>query len=231
MTKNKKVAVVIGATGNLGRAVCNLLLKNGYAVDPTWLSKNHPDATKLDSYKNLPKRIDLAVYLAGINLIKNTEDVTEEEWDNVLGVNLKGAFLFAKSALKGMKAAKRSTFIVISSIMVTHPYPKRALYATSKAGLEGLVRELAVEWGKYGISTNAIRLGHLEGLMKTTKTNPLLLDAVRTKIPSGRIIKPEDVAGYILWLAEGGSAAVSGGITEFDPAYTINRWPLSNDQT
>ena len=230
MKHYKKTAVVIGATGNLGRAVCELLLNNGYILDSVWMKANHPDATKSESYSSLPKKIDLAVYLAGVNLIKNTEKVSEEEWDQVLNVNLKGAFLFAKAAFPGMKASGRSTFIVISSIMVTHPYPKRALYSASKAGLEGLVRELAVEWGQYGISTNAIRLGHLQGLMKTTKTNPLLLGAVKKKIPSGRLIKPEDVASYILWLSEGGSAAVSGGVTEFDPAYTINRWPLPNDQ-
>ena len=230
MKKHKKTAVVIGATGNLGRAVCKILSKNGYEIDPIWLGADHPDATRAESYGSLPKKIDLAVYLAGINLIKNTEAVSEKEWDEVLGVNLKGAFLFAKAAFPGMKAAGRSTFVVISSIMATHPYPKRALYAASKAGLEGLTRELAVEWGRYGISANAIRLGHLRGLMKTTKTSPQLLDSVRDKIPSGRLIHPEDVASFILWLSEGGSAAVSGGVIDFDPAYAINRWPLSDEK-
>ena len=225
--KNKnKTAVIIGANGNLGTALCELLEKNHYEIDPTWRGENRPDATKWESYKNLPLKIDLAVYLAGVNLVKNVEDFSEEEWDKVLNVNLKGAFLFAKAALPSLKNAGQSSFVAISSIMATHPYPQRAAYAASKAGLEGLVKELAVEWGKYGISANAIRLGHLQGFMKTTPANPKLLDAVRKNTPLERLIDPKEVASYILWLSEGGSRAVSGTIIDFDPAYTINRWPL-----
>ena len=110
--------------------------------------------------------------------------------------------------------------------MTTHPYPYRSAYASSKSGLEGLTRALAVEWGRYKISTHCIRLGHLSGLMKTTPSNPQLLEAVRLLTPSKKLIDPIDVAKYILWLAEDGSKSVSGSVIDFDPAYTINRWPL-----
>ncbi len=222
----KKTAVIIGATGNLGRAISKILKERGYYLDPVWLKEDHPDATKAESYKNLPDRIDLAVYLPGLNVVKKTEELKEEEWDNVLNVNLKGAFLFAKAAFPSMKKSGNAAFVVISSIMVTHPYPKRLAYASSKAGLEGLIRELAVEWGQYGISTNAIRLGHLSGLMKSTPADPMLLESVKSKTPGHRLIEPSDVAEYILWLADGGAKSVSGSIIDFDPAYTINRWPL-----
>ena len=226
MKNSKKTAVVISATGNLGRAVVKVLKENGYDFDPVWLKEDHPDATLAESYKNLPEKIDLAIYLPGLNVVKSTEELKEEEWDNVINVNLKGAFLFAKAAFKAMKKSGEATFVVISSIMVTHPYPKRLAYASSKAGLEGLVRELAVEWGEYGISTQAIRLGHLSGLMKSTPVDPRLLDSVKVKTPSHRLIEHIDVAKYILWLSEGGAKSVSGGVIDFDPAYTINRWPL-----
>lgn len=222
----KKTAVVIGATGNLGRAVCNALHEAGYTLDEQWTREDHPDASKAASYANLPETIDLAVYLAGVNVVKETEMLTEEEWDGLMDVNLKGAFLFARAAFPAMKASGSATFVAISSIMATHPYPHRAAYAVSKAGLEGLMRELAVEWGKYGISTQAIRLGHLSGLMKSTKINPSMLNAVRAHTPSGYLVEPKDVASYIVWLAEGGARAVSGGVIDFDPAYTLNRWPL-----
>lgn len=221
-----KTAVIIGATGNLGQAIVKALKEAGYRLDPLWLMESHPDATKAESYKNLPDTIDLAVYLPGLNIVKKTEDLKEEEWDRVMGVNLKGAFLFAKAAFPAMKKSGNATFVVISSIMVTHPYPMRLAYASSKAALEGLTRELAVEWGSYGISTHAIRLGHLSGLMKSTPASPGLLDAVKRKTPSGQLIEPSDVAKYIIWLAEGGARSVSGSITDFDPAYTLNRWPL-----
>lgn len=223
----QKTAVVIGATGNIGGAVTRALENAGYYVDPTWKGADRPDCTKASSYQSLPPKIDVAIYLAGINRVGKAEEMAESVWDEVLNVNLKGAFLFAQAAFPAMKAAGKSSFIAISSIMATHPYPQRLPYATAKAGIEGLVRALAVEWGPHGIATQALRLGHISGLMKSTKTNPALLDAVKAKSPLGNLISPEEVASYIVWLANGGCHAMSGNITDFDPAYTINRWPLT----
>ena len=90
-----------------------------------------------------------------------------------------------------------------------------------------MIRSLAVEWGEHGIATHGLRLGHISGLMKSTQTNPALLDSVKAKSPLGKLISPEDVASYILWLAEGGCQVTSGNIIDFDPAYTINRWPVT----
>ena len=221
-----KTAVVIGATGNLGSAVCKQLKKAGYEIDKTWSSAKHPDATKAESYANLPSKIDAAIYLAGINVVEKAEKLTEEQWDKVMDVNLKGAFLFAKAAFPAMKAAKQATFVVISSIMATHPYPNRLAYTTAKSALEGFTRNLGVEWGKHGIYTNCIRLGHLAGLMKSTPPNPKLLNAVKKNTPDKSLVDPNDVAKYITWLAEGGSKSMTGTVTDFDNAYTLNRWPL-----
>ena len=222
----QKVAVIIGATGNIGKAVTKALEHAGYYVDPIWKHPDRPDCTQASSYQSLPPKIDLALYLAGINRVGKAADMTEVIWDEVLNVNLKGAFLFARAAFPSMVAAGRASFIAISSIMATHPYPERLPYAASKAGIEGLIRALAVEWGEHGIATQALRLGHISGLMKSTKTNPSLLGAVQAKSPLGQLVSPEDVANYIVWLADGGCHATSGNVTDFDPAYTINRWPL-----
>lgn len=226
MSAERKTAVVVGATGNLGGEICATLKSRGYDLDQAWLSENRPDATKAASYAKLPSKIHAAIYVAGVNIVAPIETLTEEQWDKVMDVNLKGAFLFAKGALAGLKAAAPSTFVTISSIMVTHPYPNRAAYASAKAGIEGLTKALAVEWGRYGIASHSIRLGHLEGLMKSTPPNPKLLEAVKARTPLKRLIQPKQVAEYIGWLVDGGSSAVSGSVLTFDPAYTINRWPL-----
>lgn len=223
---DKKVAVVIGATGLIGGAVCDTLLQNNFELDQQWLTPDRPDCTKASSYNNLPPKIDAAIYLAGVNHVASAENLTEEQWDNVINVNLKGAFLFFQAALSGLKAAEKSTLICMSSIMVTNPYPERLPYSASKAALEGVVRSLAVEWGPYGVATHAIRLGHVSGLMKSTRTNPLLLDSVKKKSPLGKLIEPMEIASYILWLVQGGCHSMSGSISDFNPAYTINRWPI-----
>src|SRR5580704_16921374 len=138
-----KTAVIVGATGNLGRALSTALQSAGWHIDPVWTSENRPDAARAESYAHLPKRIDFAAYLAGVNVIADTQDLAEADWDRVFATNLKGAFLFAKAAFPALCAAGRSSYVAISTINTLHPYPRRAAYAASKAGLEGLVRELA----------------------------------------------------------------------------------------
>ena len=226
LSSARKVAVVVGATGNIGKAVVAALTQEGYDVDPTWLGADRPDVRKPSSYENLPPKIDLAVYLAGITHNDAAEGLSEEKWDEIIDINLKGAFLFAKAAFPAMQIAKQSAFIAMSSINATHPYPRRIAYSASKAGIEGLIRELAVEWGKHGIATHAIRLGHLSGVMRSSVMNAAILDAVKAKIPSGKLVPPEAVADYIVWLGKGNAQYVSGGVIDFDPAYTINRYPL-----
>ena len=222
----KKTAVVIGATGNIGVALVKALSQDGYDIDSTWLGANRPDVRNPSSYAHLPPKIDLAVYLAGITHNDAAEELSEEKWDEIIDINLKGVFLFAKAAFPAMKAAKQSALIAMSSINATHPYPRRVAYSASKAGIEGLVRELAVEWGKHGIATHAIRLGHLSEIMRSSVINTAVLDAVKAKIPSGKLIPPEAVADYIVWLGKGNAQYVSGSIIDFDSAYMINRFPL-----
>ncbi|MCC6290757.1 SDR family oxidoreductase [Candidatus Nomurabacteria bacterium] len=224
--KIKKTAVVVGATGNIGTALVQALSEDGYFVDPTWLGADRPDVRNSSSYDHLPPKIDLAVYLAGITHNDVADELDEEKWDEVLDINLKGAFLFAKAAFPSMKEAGQATFVAMSSINATHPYPRRVAYSASKAGIEGLIRQLAIEWGKYNIASHAIRLGHLSGVMKSSVMNMAVLDAVKAKIPSGRLIPPKAVADYIVWLGKGNAQYVSGGVIDFDPAYMINRNPL-----
>lgn len=223
----KKTAVVIGATGNLGSAIADTLSKAGYAVDPVWMRADRPDATLASSYENLPERIDLAVYAAGTSVIKPVQELAEAEWDEVMNVNLRGAFLFARAAFPALKAAK-GTFVAISSMNSLHPYPNRAAYAASKAGIEGLVRELAVEWGDHGISTHAIRLGPLDKLMKAVKAqaNPAMLDATKARLPQHALIPSEAIADYIVWLGSGGAQWVTGACVDFDGGFSINAYPL-----
>ena len=221
----KKTAVVIGATGNLGSAIVQKLKDAGYEIDKTWIEANHPDATKIVSYANLPVHIDMAIYAAGINLVKPVHEITDEEWEQVMKVNVTGAFYFARSAFNGLKGA-RGTFVTITSMNARTPYPNRAAYSASKAALEGLTRELAVEWGEYGISTHAIRLGPLNKLMKTTKVNPLMLEATKKRLPQHELIPAEAVGDYIVALGSGIAPWVTGAIIDFDAGFPLNAYPL-----
>lgn len=228
----KKIAVVVGATGNLGHAIVTALEKTGYAVDPTWTGADHPDATLSASYENLPSRIDLAVYAAGDNVVKPIQELSEVEFDHVMSVNMRGAFLLARAAFNGLKAA-RGTFVTVSSINSVFPYPNRAAYCTSKAALEGLTMQLGIEWGEHGIATHCIRLGPLDKLMKATvakATDPValegLLATIKKRMPAHELIPADAVAEFIVHLASGGARWVTGQVTDFDAGYTRNIYPL-----
>jgi 3-oxoacyl-[acyl-carrier protein] reductase len=224
----KKKAVVIGGGGLLGKAVCRQLEDSGFELDQLWLSKDRPDVRDPDAFSSLPYEFEAGIYLAGINVVKPAEEMTLSEWGDVLDINLTGFFEFTRACLPAFKRNGGGHLVAISSIMVTHPYPMRSAYAASKAGLEGLIRSLAIEWGKYNVKVNGLRLGHLNGLMKSTSINPNFLESVKSKTPNNNLVNPEAVGKYIEWLLLDSDSCISGSIIDFDPAYTINRWPLAD---
>jgi len=213
-------AVVIGQNGYIGQAICKKLIDLKYEIHP-WVG----NALINDSYSCLPDTLDVAIYLPGMNVISPIHELSEEGWNEVMNVNLYGAFLFARSAFKALKKTS-GCFITISSILTQHPYPNRVAYAAAKAGLETLIRGLAIEWGEHGISTHCIRLGHLAGFSPSWPKNQAVLDVVRDKTPQKKLNDRDDVASYIAWLVQGGCKTVNGGVIDMDAGYTINRWIL-----
>ena len=221
-----KYAVIVGATGTIGSAIVKKLELNGYKVFERWLDANRPDASIEASYKNLPEKIDCAIYVPGLNVIKPTVELSEAEWDSVFDINMKGAFFLATHSYESLKMGENPFFLTISSILAQHPYPNRTAYAASKGAVESFTRSLATEWGQVGIATHCIRLGHVSSFMKSSPPNPELLNAAKSKTPAGNLIEADDVADYVLWLAKGGAKSVNGQIIDFDGGYSFNRWPL-----
>lgn len=227
MGKSIKNALVVGATGGLGTVITERLQLNGYAVDPIWLNDNRPDVWDKEAYESSSfSHLDLGIYLTGTNITKSIEDLTRDDIQSIFQTNVFGAFNFAKNNLERIKSGHNPTFVFISSIMVTHPYPNRTAYAASKAAIEGLSNALAVELGEHGISSICIRLGHLSSLMKSTKTNPALLDQVKSAAPQGNLIDPIEVADFIIDMHSSKIKALNGSVIDFDAGYTKNRWPL-----
>jgi len=204
-----KNALVVGVTGNIGTALCPILEKKGFRVF---------------SGIGVPDTIHSIIYLAGINHVGPIEETSDKILDDIVRINLTGPVIIARDL--SQRLTNGSSFIVISSIMATHPYPHRSLYAMTKAGLEGLTRALAVEWGERGISTYCIRLGHLDKFMRSSEPNPDLLRAVRNSTPSKRLVKSEEIASLIADLSDNVCPAMSGSVIDFDYGYTLNRYPL-----
>lgn len=165
--------------------------------------------------------IDILVASAGINVRKDATDFSEEDWDTVLDINLKGAFLTAQAVLPGMKARKYGRIIFLGSILSWISIPQRVAYASSKAGVLGLTRTLALETIDEGICVNAM----CPGPFATEINKPLLDDpeknaAFLQNVPIGRWGDPKEIRGLALYLASPSCSFMSGSAILIDGGWT-----------
>lgn len=219
-----KNAVIVGGTGGLGSAVVETL-KHEYKFDERWLSSSRPDVLDEHGYDHIDGPVDLAIYLAGINITKPVDEISASELNQIFSVNILGAFNFVRNLKSKMLGGSKPTFVFTSSIMVDHPYPNRTAYAATKAAVEGLSNALSVELGEYKISSVCLRLGHLTSLMKSTPPNPHLLDGVRACAPQNNLVDSSRIGDVIRNIHEC-SDMFNGAVVDLDGGYTKNRWPL-----
>jgi 2-deoxy-D-gluconate 3-dehydrogenase len=168
-------------------------------------------------------RIDILVNNAGINIPQWAEEVTEEAWDRVLDINLKGLFFCAQAVGKVMIRQKRGKIINVSSQAGSVGLIKRAAYCSSKGAVNQLTRVLAVEWAKHKINVNAIAPTFVE----TPMTKPMFEDAEFRKyifdnILFDRAAQPKDVVGAVIYLASSASDMVTGHILHIDGGWTAH---------
>ena len=166
-------------------------------------------------------RIDILFNNAGINIRKQPQELSPEDWHKVLDVNLTGAFLMAQAVYPTMKKAGGGKIINIGSMTSIFGAAFAAAYASSKGGIVQLSKSLALAWAADNIQVNAL----LPGWFETDLTNrarvevPGLYERVLARIPTGRWAKPQDIAGTAIWLASPASDYVTGVAIEVDGGY------------
>jgi NAD(P)-dependent dehydrogenase (short-subunit alcohol dehydrogenase family) len=148
----------------------------------------------------------------------NSDTISEEEWDRIIGLNLKGPFLVSKAVLPGMKKSRYGKIINLSSMGAVSPSVSVLHYHSAKAGVLGLTLNLAFELAPYGIYVNAIVPGPVEtpfwdALMPPGQERDRFLGAIaKQEVPLGRMGTPDDIAGVALFLASGLSDYVTGQV-------------------
>ena len=169
-------------------------------------------------------RLDILVNNAGMVVRKEPQDLTTEEWDQVLDVNLRGAFLAAKTAYPHMKRQGGGKIINIGSMFsIFGGGGSGAAYSASKGGLVQLSKSLAVAWAKDNIQSNAI----LPGWFITEITSdipvrqPERYDMISRRIPTGRWGEPEELKGAAVFLASPASDYVTGAVLTVDGGYSV----------
>ena len=155
---------------------------------------------------------DILVNNAGLERRADFWDVTEQDYDLVLNVNLKGVFFTTQAVVRHWMAAKQGGKIInISSVHEELPFPHFASYCASKGGLKMLTRDLAIELAPYGITINNIAPGAIETpINKALLNDPAKLKPLLENIPLKRLGSPEDVAGVAAFLASTDSDYITG---------------------
>lgn len=165
-------------------------------------------------------KVDVLVNNAGICQFKPFLELTEEEWDRTLNINLKGYFLCAQAAAKEMVKQKSGTIINIASIamgQVGVGFLTLAHYTASKGGIVGMTETLALELAPYNIRVNAIAPGAIDTpMVDPLKSDKKTMDATLARIPMHRMGHPEEVSNLVLFLASEDSSYMTGSIVVID---------------
>jgi NAD(P)-dependent dehydrogenase (short-subunit alcohol dehydrogenase family) len=189
------------------------------------------DVTSVPSIQKMVSRvisdygqIDILVNNAAVVLRKPAEDVLEEEWDNLMNLNVRGTFFCCQIVGREMMRSNGGKIINISSNVSNRLQPIRSVYATSKAAINHLTRALAMEWAKYNINVNVLapsvtitdinRKYYLE-------EHPEALEAHLKLTPKGRVATPEDYVGAAIFLASDEADYVTGQILYVDGGVTL----------
>ncbi len=228
-----KVAIVTGASRGMGEAIAIELAKYGASVVISDILSGEGTVEKIKSLKgnsiyiktdvsdendvkNLIEKtikkfgsLDILVNDAGIYKLSPTLNLSENEWDKTINIDLKGVFLCCKEALKYMK--RGSSIVNISSIAGISGLSESAAYCAAKGGVRILTKSLASEFGKRGIRVNSIHPGVIETPMtQDSLKNKTMKDATLSKVPLGRVGKPIDIAMAVLFLVSDAASYITG---------------------
>jgi len=168
-------------------------------------------------------KIDILVNNAGLGANHDALDITETDWDEMMNVNLKGLFFLTQAAARSMVERGHGRIINLSSQAGLVGIRRHAIYSASKGGVNMLTRVLALEWGQYGVTVNAIA----PTFVRTPGTaerldDPAFAADVLAQIPVGRFGSTTDVAAALLYLASPAAGLVTGTVLRVDGGWTAH---------
>ena len=229
--KNKNI-IVTGATGGIGNSIIKKLdefgvniLASGTKIEKleelkkkfnniNILKFDISECDKIENFiedasKKLGGDIDCIVNNAGITQDNLAIRMNLDEWRNVIEVNLTSTFLMCKFGIKKMLKNKKGKIINITSVVGHTGNLGQANYTASKAGIIAMSKSLAIEYAKKNVNINCISPGFIKTAM-TDKIDEKFKDIIISKIPSGRLGEPEDIANAVLFLASNNSDYING---------------------
>ena len=239
-----KVAIVTGASRGIGKSITEKLISAGCKVamisrniDDLELIKNNLNSDSILCFqadiKNTKKieeivrlvykhwgEINILINNAGITKDKIILRLSEEDWQEVIDVNLKGCYNTIKAVSKYMIKNKNGKIINISSVIGQIGNSGQSNYAASKSGIEGITRALAVELGSRNININCIAPGYIETNM-TNQLDEKVLNKMKQNIPLNKLGSVEDISNLVCYLSSDLSRYITGQVINVDGGMTI----------
>jgi 3-oxoacyl-[acyl-carrier protein] reductase len=227
-----KTALVTGASGGLGDAIARALHSQGATVALSGTRRDALDglaaelgarthvlpcnlADKDEVERLVPKaeelmgQLDILVANAGITRDNLLVQLRDEDWDQVININLTATFRLTRAAVRGMMRRRFGRVIGITSVVGVTGNAGQSNYVAAKAGMIGMIKSVAAEYAKRGVTANCIAPGFI-GTPMTDKLNDKQREAILGRVPAGRLGTPAEIAGAVVYLASEEAAYVTG---------------------
>lgn len=227
-----KTALVTGATGGLGSAIARGLhargatlaisgtrrevldqlageLKDRVHVMPCDLAERAEVEKLVPAAEEKMQKLDILVANAGVTKDNLLVQMSDKDWDAVIAVNLTATFQLARAALKGMMRRRHGRIIGITSVVGVTGNPGQGNYTAAKAGMIGMIKSVAQEYAKRGVTANCVAPGFIATAM-TDKLNEKQREAILSRVPASRLGIPGDVAAAVVYLASEEASYVTG---------------------
>jgi 3-oxoacyl-[acyl-carrier protein] reductase len=227
-----KTALVTGATGTIGGAIARVLHAQGATVALSGTRREILDqlaaqlgerahvlpcnlADPAETEALVPRaeeamgQLDILLANAGVTRDNLLVQLRDEDWDQVIAVNLSATFRLARAAVRGMMRRRFGRVIAITSVVGTTGNPGQANYVAAKAGITGMIKAMAQEYAKRGVTANCVAPGFIVTPM-TDKLNDKQRETIVAKIPANRAGTPDEVAAAVVFLASNEAAYVTG---------------------
>lgn len=212
-----RIAIVTGGSKGIGSSIMDLFAQN-HIIPYDFSRSNGIDITDETIVNKEVKRIfkkhgkiDILVNNAGVASTTDILDMSLDEWNNTLNVNLTGMFICTKAVLKYMKPQKHGKIVNISSIAGTNKSKVASIaYTTSKHGVVGFTKQLAFYYAKYNINVNCVAPSQTLTEMLTSNLSEEEIETLADQVPNKRLLNPIEVANSVLHLCQDESSYING---------------------
>ena len=236
--KDKNV-IITGGTRGIGAAICSLFLESGANVIVTGTQSKLSNSSHLEKLKyhkldflsdksidnfvdfiNHIKKIDVLINNAGINKINHLTEISKTTWDKLNSVNLRGPFLLTKFVARKMQKNTSGKIVNISSIFGVVSKKERATYSSTKWGLIGFTKSVALDLAPFNILVNAVSPGFVDTDLTRQVLGVENMEKLRDQIPQGRLANPSEIAKVVQFLCSDLNTYITGQNIIVDGGFT-----------